>query len=275
MKLNLSLFVKELVLFVSAIFLALFSAYRILSFNITIIQPQKFNVRDFFVLIAFAAILILARNKKRFISITYKVLLVLVILAGSQIIFGAFFITPFDLIASLILLSVFLLYKNILTHNIAVTMGIAGVSMIIGLSITPQTVVVLLVILSFYDIISVYKTKHMVSMAKSMIESGAIFGFIIPPRLSGFLSGRKEAESQIGSQFMILGSGDIGLPLIMICSLVKTSLSGAIITSAFSLGGLLITHLIFINQKNKKPMAALPPIATMTIIGYVISLLIT
>ncbi len=274
MKLQLNLFFKELVLFASAIFLALFSAYRVLSFNITIVQPQKFEIKDFFVLFAFVAILILARNKKRFMSLTYKVLLVLVILAGSQIIFGTFFITPFDLIASLILLSVFLLYKNVLTHNIAVIMGIAGVSMVIGLSITPKTAVILLIILSFYDIISVYKTKHMVSMAKSMVESGAIFGFIIPPKLSGFLAGRKEAESQIGSQFMILGSGDIGLPLIMICSLIKTSLSAAVITSVFSLVGLLTTHLIFINQKDRKPMAALPPIATMTIIGYLISMLI-
>jgi len=50
-------------------------------------------------------------------------------------------------------------------------------------------------------------------------------------------------------------------------------LGQAVITSLFSLIGLFITHLIFVNQKSRRPMAALPPIATLTIIGYLVSLI--
>ena len=72
---------------------------------------------------------------------------------------------------------------------------------------------------------------------------------------------------------MILGSGDIGLPLVFVSSVAATSISRAIIVAVFVVAGLFLTHLIFVNQKERKPMAALPPIATMTIIGYLISLI--
>jgi presenilin-like A22 family membrane protease len=73
---------------------------------------------------------------------------------------------------------------------------------------------------------------------------------------------------------MILGSGDVGLPLILATSLVGLYVSEAVIVAAFSLVGLFLTHMIFINQEVRRPMAALPPIATMAIIGYVVAVLI-
>ena len=72
---------------------------------------------------------------------------------------------------------------------------------------------------------------------------------------------------------MILGSGDIGLPVVLASSVAGYSLDDAIIVAIFSLAGLFLTHLIFVNQRERKPMAALPPIATMSIIGYLVSLL--
>ena len=70
---------------------------------------------------------------------------------------------------------------------------------------------------------------------------------------------------------MILGSGDVGLPLVLVSSVALISIKQGIIISLFALGGLFLTHLMFVNQKARKPMAALPPIATLTVIGYLIS----
>jgi len=271
LKLQLKLFSREILLFTATLLLGLFSAYRILGSKSVTILPGEFNITDFIVLGIFIAVLVLARNKRRFISFFYRCFLILIIFTGSQLIFGAFFVSPFDLMLSLIFLTIFFVYKNVLIHNIGIILGIAGVSAAVGLSITPKVGVILLIVLSFYDIISVYKTKHMIHMAKSMIQSGAIFGFIVPPSLGSFLTNKGEAQDQVGQQFMILGSGDIGLPLIMVCSLVRLSLGVALITGFFSLIGLFFTHLIFVNQTKRSPMAALPPIATMTIIGYVIA----
>ena len=129
-----------------------------------------------------------------------------------------------------------------------------------------------MIALSFYDIIAVYVTKHMVRMARDMMDAGAIFGFIIPLDIKGFLSKKQEAQNQIGERFMILGSGDIGLPVILASSMVQYTVVGAVIVALFSLLGLFATHLIFVNQRERKPMAALPPIAIMSTIGYLLAL---
>ena len=106
-------------------------------------------------------------------------------------------------------------------------------------------------------------------MAEGMIASRAIFGFIIPAKLSGF----KEKLSVVrpGENFMILGSGDIVLPLILTASLARSSFWQAMAVAVFSVFGLLLTHLIFVNQKERRPMAALPPIAALSIVGYLIT----
>ena len=74
-----------------------------------------------------------------------------------------------------------------------------------------------------------------------------------------------------GEGFMILGSGDVALPLVLAASLVRTSLTQASVVAVFSLLGLILTHLIFTNQATRRPMAALPPIAAMSIIGYLVT----
>lgn len=151
-------------------------------------------------------------------------------------------------------------------------MTFAGIGAVIGLSFTPETVIILLVALSFYDIIAVYKTKHMVALAENMIKSRAIFGFVIPIAPSGF--GEKMVRVVPGEQFMILGSGDVILPLLLSSSLVRVSLTASIIVAAFSAAGLFLMHLIFINQKIRRPMAALPPIALTAILGYLVASLV-
>jgi len=268
-----SLYFKELILFGSALFLGIFSANRLFKTGVSVPGPGKFGLSDLIILLVFISVLFLFRNKKVFIGFIFKLVILFVVIGGSQIVFGSLISFPFDVIASLLLVVLYLFYRNILVHNLAIIIGIAGLSTVIGLIITPNLGVIMLVLLSFYDIIAVYQTKHMIHMARSMIQSGAIFGFVIPSQFRGFISSKDEARARLGRDFMILGSGDIGLPLIMVCSLVSISLTSAVITAVFSLVGLLFTHLIFINQKERKPMAALPPIATMTIIGYLITLI--
>lgn len=251
--------------------LGIFAAGNLLEKGAVLIQQGEFQLKDFITLAIFIIVLLLLRRKKKALSFIYKAFLILIIISGSQIIFGSFLSFPWEAILTLVVLTAFLFYRNVFTHNLAIIIGIAGIGAVIGLGLTPKTVIFLLVLLSFYDVIAVYKTKHMVYLARGMVESGAIFGFVIPSSISGFFSHRDEAKSKIGDGFMILGSGDIGLPLIMVCSLVPTSFSSAVIVGIFSVIGLFITHLLFVNQGQRRPMAALPPIATMTIIGYFVA----
>ena len=260
MRLRPKLFFKEAVLFAATMALGIFTAYRYSLMPNAVQLPEiKFSFWDVLFMAVIILFFVFAPRYKRVAKFSFKFFLVFVVFAGSQIIAGAFLNPPLDLVAAVVAVLVFIFCRNVLVHNIGIILGIAGIASVLGLAISPKTALFLLIILSFYDILAVYVTKHMVAMAKNMIESGAPFGFIIPSK---------------SEQPMILGSGDVGLPLILACSLVGLYVSEAIIVGLFSVAGLLLTHLIFVNQKVRKPMAALPPIATMAIVGYLISLLI-
>ena len=276
MVLRLNLFWKELVLFGLTLFIGIFSAYSYAPLvEKSIIEPQVFSWNDIAILIVtFAVLSFIFVKFKKLSGFLLKLFLSLVVFSGSQIVFGSLVSSPWDLAWVLGITAFFILIHNVLVHNVAVMIGIAGVSSLLGVTITPEVGVILLVALSFYDIVAVYWTKHMVYMAQGMIESGAIFGFVIPFELKDIFSHKNEAREKMGEKFMILGSGYIGLPLIMASSVAVVSIGQAIIVALFSLVGLLLTHLIFVNQTSRKPMAALPPIATMTIIGYLVSTLI-
>jgi presenilin-like A22 family membrane protease len=272
-KFQLNLFWKEFVLFGSTLFIGIFSAHKYTPLlEKDVIHPATLSWDSIIVLIAFFSIFMMVITKfSKLRSFVFKFFLLLVIFSGTQIIAGSFVASPWDLLLALILAAIFLSIHSVFVHNISIVLGIAGVSSLLGVTISPQVGVVLLIILSFYDILAVYWTKHMVYLAKGMMESGAIFGFIVPFQWRDFFYHKTEAKQQVGEKFMILGSGDIGLPLILASSIAVASLGQAFITAIFSLIGLFLTHLIFVNQATRKPMAALPPIATLSIIGYLVS----
>ena len=275
MIIRLKLFFKEALLFAATLAVGIFTAYRYSLMPDAIQLPElKLSFWDALLVIVVLSFFVFAPKYKRVAKFSFKFFLVFVVFAGTQIIAGAFVNPPMDLAVAVGAVLIFIFLRNVLVHNIGVILGIAGIASVLGLAISPKTALFLLVILSFYDILSVYVTRHMVAMARNMIESGAPFGFIIPSEGTSFLRPRSEAQAKIGEQFMILGSGDVGLPLILACSLVGLYISEAVIVGIFSLAGLFLTHLIFVNQEVRKPMAALPPIATMAIIGYLVSLLI-
>ena len=275
MRIKLDLYFKESLLFAATLFVGIFSAYRILISSTPIIVPEvRFGWSDTVFLVILALFFIFFSRYQRVARFSFKLFLILIVFSGTSVIMGAVLLPPWDTWITFLITAVFLFIKNVLTHNIGMILALAGIGSLLGLTISPGTAVIIMVILSFYDIIAVYVTKHMVKMAKTMMESGAIFGFIIPSQMSGFFFHKKEAQAQVGAggQFMILGSGDIGLPVVLASSVVRYSLTGAIIVAVFSLVGLFLTHLIFVNQRERKPMAALPPIATMSIIGYLVAL---
>lgn len=276
MKIQPNLFLKEALLFGATLALGLFVAYQYIELlpRIEIIESASITIGDIIgLVIVFITIWLISRIP-RLVGWMFWIFISMVVLSGSQIVIASVAPFPVDIVGSLLLLTIFLMVHNVIVHDTAIVLAIAGIGAAVGIMITPMIGVLVLVALSFYDIIAVYKTKHMVRMAESMISSGAVFGFIIPSSFSNFMASRHEAKSRIGRDFMILGSGDIGLPLIFASSLVRQSLPEAIIVAGFIMLGLLLTHILFVSQSKRQPMAALPPIATMALIGYVVALLI-
>lgn len=162
--------------------------------------------------------------------------------------------------------------KSILIHNTLLILGIVGIGSAMGLRIEPWTGAIILVIFSIYDYIAVYRTKHMIRMAKEMAEQGAILALIIPQKLSDFKTSLKEVKP--GGSFLILGGGDIAFPLLFSVSLIPSGIINSVIVAIFSLIGLFTSFLIFITRKERHPIPALPPIALFSIIGFLLTRII-
>lgn len=275
--LKLDLFSKELFLFGLTQVLGILIARRYLFGGETaaLSSPEvslHFSLTDFIFTTALIALFVwMMLRKNRATRVLFRVFFFLVILGGLQIVLNAFLSPVISLLLTVLLIAVMLSAHQVMIQNLLVLVAIAGVGLVIGLSITPLIAVSALLILSFYDILAVYVTKHMVKMAEGMVNAGAIFGFIIPLQFSGLKE--KIEKVKPGDKFMILGSGDIALPLILAVSVLRASMAAAWMVAIFSVLGLFITHLLFVNQKQRRPMAALPPIAMMAIVGYLIALI--
>lgn len=272
MNIRADFFVKEALLFVLALALGVVIAYHygVQSVQFDAVEPVDFSWMTVATMVVVFFGFSFAMARFRFLArLVFRTFLMFIVFFGADLFFGMWLGFPWDIVAALA--AVVLLYRigNVTSHNIGIILGIAAISSVIGLSITPDVGLFILLGMSAYDIIAVYRTRHMVALAENMIQSGAIFGFLIPLRWRDFSVPRDKAR--VGQDFMILGSGDIGVPLLFITSIVTTSLPAALITGLFSVGGLFVTHLLFVNQTERRAMAALPPIATGTILGYLAS----
>jgi len=209
-----------------------------------------------------------SKNKKKVI---FKSLFAVSVFFGGFVLINSWIPLLPALILAFILTFWWLLKPSILNQNICIGMGIAGAGAVLGIAIKPTTVVFLLVCFSIYDFIAVYKTKHMVKMAKEMIESEAVLGIIVPKTIFELNSPLKEADPRRGKT-LVLGAGDIVFPLMLAASLTNKGIACVLVVSIFSLIGLLVGFLIFKSKKIRRPMPALPPIAFFSIIGYLITL---
>ena len=158
------------------------------------------------------------------------------------------------------------------------TLGIliaAGAASIFGISLTIVPVIILLVILMVYDAISVYKTRHMITLAEGVIDMKSPILFIVPKK-KGY-SFRQDgigsiSEGERGAY--VIGMGDLIMPSILVVSanvFLDTARLGGFITIP-ALGAMIgsvigLSLLLTVVQKGK-PQAGLPPINGGAILGF-------
>ncbi|MFA4825541.1 MAG: presenilin family intramembrane aspartyl protease PSH [Methanoregula sp.] len=156
----------------------------------------------------------------------------------------------------------------------------AGVASIFGVSLDVLPVVILLILLAVYDAISVYKTKHMITLAEGVIDLKTPILFVIPKRRD--YSFIREGIGKLGDggerSAFIIGMGDLIMPSILVVSanvFIKGARLGGIINLPAlgaiigSLAGLCVL-LYFV--MSGKPQAGLPPLNGGTILGFVAGL---
>ncbi len=264
----------EAFLFCLTLLLGIVTASKInevLRFQKVIMPPFSFWQFIFYFILATLLIFFIPyflrfkKEKKTF----FRAVFILATFFGGTSFFSCWMSDPPALILMAGIVFWWLKRPTILNQDLCLILGMAGIGSILGLSLDPLMVALLLVFFSIYDFIAVYKTKHMIRMAKEMIESRAILAFLIPPDISGFRESLEKIEP--GGKFLILGGGDVVFPLLFATSLVSQGILDSLIVATFSLIGLFAGFYFFTTQKVRQPIPALPPIALFSIIGYLIT----
>jgi presenilin-like A22 family membrane protease len=160
----------------------------------------------------------------------------------------------------------------------------AGVTALLGVSIALLPLIVLLIIFAVYDAISVYKTKHMVSLADKVMEFKLPVLLVVPKKRGYSFIQQKGLKKQLDEgeerEAMFIGLGDIIIPGTLVISSftflpvevgwfgVGTNLWVAILTLVGILAGFSVL-MQFVLKGN--PQAGLPLLNTGAILGFVVS----
>lgn len=178
-----------------------------------------------------------------------------------------------------ILIAYFKTYRrDVIIHNLSEIFIYPGIVILFLPLVNIYVAIILLIIISVYDVIAVFKTKHMQKMAEFMIKDLKTFtGFFMPwldrkeMEKIKKIKGKKTKLKKIKVNIAALGGGDIALPMLFICNVFLVyGIKSALVTLLFTTFGLL---LLLIFGKRGKAYPALPPLTIGAIIGYVISLL--
>lgn len=271
------IFIIEAFLFLLTLGLGIVASFQINKIlKVEKLEIQKISFFQFILYFLFCTLLIFLfvrffkYGKQK--TAVFQTLFVLTVFWGGILLLSIWIGDVFALIFMTFLLFWWWKWPSIFIQDLCMILAMAGAGSVLGLTFTPEIIVILLIIFSIYDFIAVYKTKHMVEMAKEMIESRAILGLVVPPDLASFKQNLKQVK--LGGKFMVLGGGDVVFPLLLCSSLVSSGILNSLIVALFSLIGLFAGFLFFISQKQKKAIPALPPIALFSIVGYFITKLL-
>jgi presenilin-like A22 family membrane protease len=266
-------FIAHVALFASIQILGIFTglnAMDILDESSVVVQEVPLSMTLFSFIIAFSILFLLLRFSGKFNF--FKYFFYFLIIIGSKLVFEAFFVPFLANILTLSLLALFLLRKSLLVHNLTLGITIAGVAVSLGLSFSFSTVLFLLGAFSFYDVLAVYRSSHMVKLFKGMANKGVILAIMIPQRLNKLKV--KSNNFTPGQGVFILGTGDLAFPLFFAVSALKFSVISAWFIVAGATVGAALVYYLLTTQKSTRAMPALPPIALCSVVGFALSLIV-
>lgn len=171
--------------------------------------------------------------------------------------FSSFIPEIYALILALTIAFIKIFKPNYIIHNLAEVFTYGGLAAIFVPILSLTSIIILLLIISVYDIIAVWKTKHMIKLAKYQSKIKIFSGLLIP---------------YSKDKMAILGGGDIGFPLFFAGTIMKTyAVANALIVILFVT--IALTLLLIYAQKNKF-YPAMPFLTIGCLLGFIISLIV-
>ena len=163
------------------------------------------------------------------------------------------------------------LKPNFIIHNFTELFLYSGLTLLLVPILNVFSAALLLIGISVYDYYAVFKSKHMIKIAKFQLASRSFAGFSVPKTLpeSNFLKNPSLNFSK--ENFAIVGGGDVAFPLLFSGAvLASEGLAKAAVVSFFAFLGLAL--LFYVSKKNKF-YPAMPFISVGCFLGYSIVLI--
>jgi len=196
--------------------------------------------------------------------------------------------TPLYAFVLAVLFGVFKVFKfNVYLHNISELFIYGGLAVLFSPILNIPSAIGLLIIISVYDMIAVWKSKHMVYMAKGIMATKYFPGISVPynnsqPKVSDKMDKTIDAVSEKRERSMgaILGGGDMAFPLIFSGVVLQglllshSLLESLFLTAIIPIFATLALATLFAISEKKKFYPAMPFVAVGCLIGYFIITLI-
>jgi presenilin-like A22 family membrane protease len=152
----------------------------------------------------------------------------------------------------------------------------AGAIAIFGISLDILLVIILLVILAIYDAISVYKTKHMIDLADTVMDLKLPVLLVVPKiRKYSLIKETKSLKEKLKDEeerdAFFMGLGDIVMPGILVAASYHSISNGLPIAIGVIIGTLAGFTILMTFVIKGKPQAGLPCLCGGAILGYLIS----
>ncbi|MFH0875966.1 MAG: presenilin family intramembrane aspartyl protease [archaeon] len=252
-------------------------------------RPETTGSVSFLYILAsvFIGTLLLLLLVKLKLNKVWKVWFLLAVGLTLTITFNVFFNPVISLVLGF-LLAIIKVYKpNFITHNIAEVLMYSGIAILIVPMFDITWIIALLIAISIYDFIAVFKSKHMITLAKFQSGEKMFAGLVIPyekhedkketkTKIKIQVPTHITGESETGVRTAILGGGDIAFPLIFAGVVMSKLLESGNITKlaalektllipAFAAIGLII--LLYLSKKDKF-YPAMPFISAGCLAGY-------
>ncbi len=214
----------------------------------------------------------------------WKVWFFLSVALSLGIAFSAFMNSIIAAVLAIVLAVVKIFRPNVYVHNFTEVFIYAGIAAVFVPIMNFLSVFLLLIAISAYDAYAVWKSKHMIKLAKFQTKSKIFAGILLPYKI------RKQGEKEIKSfglkkglvkaekivkkkgKVAILGGGDIAFPLLFAGVVLKTQgfLKSLIIPVFVTLALFILLYL----AKKDKFYPAMPFLTAGCLIGYGVVLLV-
>lgn len=181
-----------------------------------------------------------------------------------------------SLLLAVLLVAVLLRYPEWYVIDLCGIVIGTGAVALFGISLSILLVILFLIGLAIYDAISVYKTKHMIDLADTVMDLKLPVLLVIPKvKRYSLIKETKRLKEQLKEgderDAFFMGLGDVVMPGILVVAVYTNVPDGLWVALSVIAGSLVGFAALMTFVIRGKPQAGLPLLCSGAILGYVIS----